>query len=127
MVLPIILGLAQAAGVGGGGILVPFCIIFFGFDTKEAVALSAFCLYIAALTRWFFNWKERHPEKDATSIDYGLATIMLPTEMLGALIGVFINITLPSVVLMVALTILLLLLFLVSVRKALFLYREERK
>jgi len=122
IILPIILALAQAGGVGGGGIIVPFCILFFGFDTKEAVAQSAFCLFIAAFTRWFVNWRERHPEKNATSIDYGLASIMLPTEMLGSLCGVFLNIIMPSVVVMIALTILLLIILGFTIKKANHLY-----
>jgi uncharacterized membrane protein YfcA len=31
--------LATMAGVGGGSIVTPFCMVFFGFATKDAVAV----------------------------------------------------------------------------------------
>lgn len=104
----------------------PFCILFFGFDAKEAVAQSAFCLLISSYTRFVVNFKERHPEKDGPSIDYGLACVMLPPGMLGALCGVFINVTMPTVVLMVALTFLLLIILGVTIWKANQLFQKER-
>jgi uncharacterized membrane protein YfcA len=42
IVLAIMLAISNAAGIGGGGIIVPIAIIFFQFSTKEAVALSNF-------------------------------------------------------------------------------------
>lgn len=44
VVLGIMIALSNAGGIGGGGIIVPIGIIFFYFKTKEAVALSNFCI-----------------------------------------------------------------------------------
>jgi len=44
IVLGIMIAFSNAAGIGGGGIIVPICIIFFQFSTKESVALSNFCI-----------------------------------------------------------------------------------
>jgi len=46
----------------------------------------------------------------------------LPTEMLGSLCGVFLNIIMPSVVVMIALTILLLIILGFTIKKANHLY-----
>lgn len=50
------------------------------------------------------------PNGQTISIDYSIATIMLPTVLIGSLIGVYLNITFPSPVLLIILTIVLLLL-----------------
>ncbi len=57
IVLPIVLALANAAGVGGGGIIVPFSIVFWSFGTKEAIALSTFSIFISSIVRYVYNWK----------------------------------------------------------------------
>jgi len=33
-----ILLISNCGGLGGGGALIPICMVFFGFDTKEAIA-----------------------------------------------------------------------------------------
>jgi hypothetical protein len=33
LLLPILLGLANNGGVGGGGLIIPICIAMFGFST----------------------------------------------------------------------------------------------
>jgi hypothetical protein len=40
-----------------------------------------------------------HPEKKAVAIDYGLAIIMLPTEMMGSFVGVIMNTAMPDLIL----------------------------
>ena len=87
------------AGVGGGGIVVSLCMMCFQFDTKSAIALSGFSILICAVLRFFYNIDQKHPEKDAVVIDYGLATVMLPTVLMGSLIGVFINVMFPALIL----------------------------
>ena len=64
LILPLILAFANAAGIGGGGIVVPFCILFYKFETKRAIALSGFSIFIASVTRYLYNWNARHPGKD---------------------------------------------------------------
>jgi len=60
----LIMLLSNVAGIGGGGIAIPMVQIFFGWeDLKEAIAISSFSICCASFGRFFFNWKERHPEK----------------------------------------------------------------
>ena len=107
IILPFLIAMANAGGIGGGGIIVPMCMLFFSFGTKEAVAVSTFTIFVSSVTRFIFNFKQKHPRKDTVAIDYGLATVMLPTVMLGSLLGVLFNILLPELIILVALTVVL--------------------
>ena len=52
--------------------------------------------------------KQRHPEKkDKVSLDYGLATVMCPTVLMGSFIGVIFNGLLPDLIIQIILTLLL--------------------
>lgn len=97
--LIVIMSLSTMAGIGGGGIVIPFCMTFFGFPTKLAIAISGFTILTCSITRYVFSLNQKHPEKDAVIIDYGLASIMLPVVMMGSMIGVLINIMFPSLLL----------------------------
>lgn len=53
----IIIGMAAASGIGGGGLVMPIVIIFFGFYAPEAVPLSNFSILTAAVLRFVMNFK----------------------------------------------------------------------
>ena len=55
--------LCTMAGVGGGGIVTPLCMVFFGFLTKDAVAVSAFATFAATFGSFITSFRNRHPEK----------------------------------------------------------------
>ena len=40
VVLTILIGFANAGGTGGGGLTVPILMTFWGFNTKESIAMS---------------------------------------------------------------------------------------
>ena len=77
--------LSNVGGIGGGGIAIPMVQLFFGWEhLKKAIAISSFSIFISTLTRFFYNWKERHPEKpNMSSLDYGLSTVMMPLTLIG--------------------------------------------
>lgn len=99
--------LSTMGGIGGGGAVVPFTMMFFGFSTKEAIAISGFAIFLCSLVRYCYTINDKHPEKDAVIIDYGLATIMLPAVMMGSMVGVLANVLLPALILQSSLTVLL--------------------
>lgn len=43
------------------------------------------------MTRFIINFNNKHPLKNATSIDYGVVTAQLPLVMLGTYLGVQVN------------------------------------
>jgi uncharacterized membrane protein YfcA len=93
-----LIALAVIAGVGGGGIMVPIMLAFFKMDTRNAIACSNFVIVTTSVTRYFTTCSERHSEKDATCIEYSLANLMLPTVLLGSIMGVWFNIAMPELV-----------------------------
>lgn len=99
IVLSVAIALSNMGGIGGGGVVVPFTMSFFGMTTKEAIAISGFSIFCSAFARYFFQFNDRHPEKDSVIIDYGLATIMLPSVMMGSMLGVLANQALPGLIL----------------------------
>jgi uncharacterized membrane protein YfcA len=84
-VFAVVKALSNIAGVGGGGISVPILIGMFGFETKRAVAISSFAIFITTLASFLLNFKKMHPEKpNVVMIDYNLVTIMMPLVLIGA-------------------------------------------
>jgi uncharacterized membrane protein YfcA len=117
--------LSTMGGIGGGGAVVPFTMMFFSFNTKESIAISGFTIFICSITRYFYQMGDKHPEKDAVIIDYGLATIMLPAVMMGSMVGVLANVMLPSLILQTSLTLLLVFLTIQAGLKAKQIYHKE--
>lgn len=98
-ILAVLMALAVMSGLGGGGIIVPLLMAFYGLETKNAVAVSGFTILLGSLMRYGFTFTHKHPNKDATCIEYGLTNIMLPIVLMGTVSGVFLNILLPNIVL----------------------------
>lgn len=85
IIFAIVMALSNIAGVGGGGVAIPIIMAFFFFNTKPAIAISSFSIFITTFARFFMNFRERHPEKDnVVVIDYDLVCIMMPTTLAGA-------------------------------------------
>lgn len=52
MILPILLGMANVGGIGGGGIIIPTLMTAWGFETKGAIAISNITIFVGALLRF---------------------------------------------------------------------------
>jgi len=52
-----VIALSCMAGIGGGGVVVPLCMVFFNFGTKNAVAISGFCILLCSIIRFIYNRK----------------------------------------------------------------------
>ena len=125
VVLTVFMALAVMSGIGGGGIIVPLLMVFYKLSTKGAIAVSGFTILTGSICRYAMTLKQRHPDKDATCVDYGLTNIMLPTVLVGSITGVFFNIVLPDIILQSCLTLLLAYLSIQSGCKARSIYRKE--
>lgn len=102
---------ANVAGIGGGGVAIPMAMYFFNLEFKQAVGISCFSIMCATIARFFFNFKEKHPEKPTCCvIDHSMASIMMPLTLLGSLIGTFIFKSFPDLVLIIVLTLMLIVL-----------------
>ena len=98
-VFAIIKALSNIAGIGGGGVSVPILMGMFYFDTKPAVAISSFAIFITTLATFIINFRKKHPEKpNVVIIDYSVVTIMMPCTLAGSQIGGLILVLFPSLV-----------------------------
>ena len=100
--------MANVGGVGGGGLIIPFLMTFWGFTTKESIAISNMTIAVGAIIRFFMSLKQQHPDKPATNIDYGIVIVMMPLVLTGTIIGVLVNVIVSSLTLAIILTALLL-------------------
>lgn len=62
--------LANATGIGGGGIHVPILMLIFNFTTHEAIPLSKSLILGGAMVSVCMNYKKMHPTEHRTLIDY---------------------------------------------------------
>lgn len=73
------------AGVGGGAIVTPLCMVFFGFTIKDAVAVSSFSTLCATFANFLANFRNRHPyKKNQALLDYSVCSLMMPATLAGA-------------------------------------------
>ena len=120
-----ILAMCNSAGVGGGFVIVPLCLILFRFSTTHSVALSNFNIFISSLTRFIYDFRVKHPLKKAVGVNYEIVMIMLPCTLLGALFGVQINQILPVIGIMITLAILLVFMGFKSLSSAIKKFKKE--
>ena len=124
--LPLLLGLANMGGIGGGGLVIPLAIGCWGFSTNEAVAISNSTVFLGAVLRYVgFSIMQRHPNADRTIIDYNLAMIMMPAVLLGGFLGMYISEILPEALITIVLTLILIYLTYTTCKKTVALYRKE--
>ena len=107
IILPILLALANVGGIGGGGVIIPITMACFEFTTKEAIAISGFTILAGAVARFTMDINKKHPEKDATIVDYGIIIVMMPLVLAGSFIGVLVNLSFPGIILSAVLTLIL--------------------
>jgi len=62
-----------------------------------------------------------------SSLDYGLASIMMPLTLIGTQVGAFLYLVCPDLVINIILTLLLVYLWIKSMKKAIQVYQEEKE
>lgn len=125
LLLGFLIAMCNAGGIGGGEIIVPIILIFFSFATKQAIALSNCGIFAGSLARFILNYRQRHPHKDAKSIDYSIVMVMLPMVLLGSTIGVQANTVLPELILLIGMTTLIVFIAIKSIFNAIKVRRKE--
>ena len=116
-------------GIGGGGIVIPITIFFFGFDVKSAIALSNATIAVASICRYLLNLKRSHPLKDGkgVQVDYSVAAIMLPAIVVGVIAGGIVNRLLPDYLLAIILIVLLVTMIISTLIKYCQIVKDERE
>lgn len=105
--------------------MIPFTMLLYVMTTKEAICLTSFALICTSLARFLQTFNDGHPEKDACVIDYNIATVMMPAVLLGSFIGAFLNIIMPTLIILIALTVILFAMAIQAGIKYVQIYRKE--
>ena len=102
------LGMASVAGLGGGIVFVPLMMAFYHFKPSRVVILSLAVVFESGLIRTFgFSFWAKHPEKDATEIDFNTIQVAYPLFLVGSYLGVLTSMILPDILLCAFLTVIL--------------------
>jgi uncharacterized membrane protein YfcA len=124
--------LSNAGGLGGGGILIPFLLIFFKLSIFESVPIANLFGLIASLTRFLINFRQMHPNPKKAAhgklcVEYEIVMLTMPLLYLGTLFGVQIGTIISEVALAITLAGTLALVTYSTSLKALSLYRKENE
>ena len=99
---------------------------FFHLETKPAIALSSFLIFVTGLSTFLLNFKSKHPEKpNMVLIDYNIVTIMVGTTLAGSHIGAMLLVVFPPLIIQVLLMITLIALFFNTLYQAITLTKKE--
>ena len=96
-----------AAGIGGGGLLVPMYAIVLGLGPKLAVPVSKATIFGVAIGNVALITRRRHPRAARPLIDYSIAVLMQSGVLLGVVLGVLLNLVLPEIVIVIVLALVL--------------------
>lgn len=89
--------MTNTAGIGGGTVLAPIFFIFFDFIGSEAAFLSKSTIFAGAFANLIFIAAKRDPNQPSKLlVDYKLATILLPSCLIGTSMGVPLSNFLPN-------------------------------
>ena len=99
--------LASAAGIGGGGLVVPVYSYVLGTGVAFASPISTATILGVALGKNFISIQRRHPMLVRPLINYDLATYIQITVFLGTIIGVVLYGILPDIVITMLLALVL--------------------
>jgi len=99
--------LCAAAGTGGGGLYTATLILVGGVTVHQAIPLSYAAVFGVGCGSFAFLVLSRHPQANRPLIDYLLCLILEPLTLLGAVFGVFLNLTFPAFILVVLLSVVL--------------------
>jgi uncharacterized membrane protein YfcA len=99
--------LSAAAGTGGGGLYTAIFLAIPKMTAHQAMPLSYITVFGVACGSFAFLVQSRHPHAKRPLIDYLLCLIIEPFTLLGAMFGVFLNVTFPSFIIVILLALVL--------------------
>ena len=121
----LLLGMANASGLGGGVIMIPLLITVFLFSTHQSVALSLTIATVGSGTAYLAKMSSHRPGSTRSLVDYEVAMLMQPGMLAGVIYGVILNVVFPSWLLLVMLATLLLYMCVTSFQKGLRVFKAE--
>jgi len=119
------IALAAPTGTGGGGILVPMYMIIGHFSPHSAIPLSKATILGGAIANNLINIQRRHPFANRPLVDYDSLQILVPSLLIGTILGVFLNAVSPAWLVTFGLVVSLGYSFSIAAKKAWAMYVEE--
>merc|ERR1719420_2659626 len=87
--------LCSAGGIGGGGVYVTVLMVVAKLAPRDAVPLSKAIVFLGSLSSLALNLRKMAIAKPGTTskslIDYSICRIVVPSSLLGTLLGVLFN------------------------------------
>eukprot|EP01083_Nonionella_stella_P162806 534870_1 len=100
--------IAAGGGLGGGGVFVPIYILILGYPTKFAESLSQDSIFCGYIVNLIMNLKKSHPtRKHRPLTDFSTLLIFEPMLLVGTIIGVFLNVIFPDILILILLALVL--------------------
>ncbi|EGR33919.1 hypothetical protein IMG5_031030 [Ichthyophthirius multifiliis] len=98
VLLPILVGIGNVGGLGGGIIKVPLLMILMNYQQRKATFIS-YCIVLGGcLANSLLILRKQHPLKKKPLIDYNIIMIINPMVILGTNIGIILNVIFPEIV-----------------------------
>lgn len=127
VILFFISAIANAGGIGGGGLVMPILLLVLKFYTNEAIPISKLMIFSGALTSFLLGFKVKHPFRNAISIDYNIPALLCPALLLGTMTGVSMNKVFPPVIIILSLSAVLILNTFKTLKRAISIHKKETK
>ncbi len=119
--------LSNAAGLGGGTVMIPAFVVLFYFETHTAVPLAQVMVFVGAIGAVALKLQNRHPTRDRPLIFYKFIILVQSPMLLGATFGAITNTILPAWLIELMLAITLSAITYSSTKKGITLFRKETK
>ena len=130
LILPFFLALASAAGIGGGGVIVPLLLIVSKFPSYYSIPLSVTTIVGVSIIAFFMLINLKHPDPNAHGrplIAFDVAILLLPGALAGTVLGVLLNAISPSWLVLAIIFVVLSYSAFGTVKKGLELYKKENQ
>ena len=102
---------AVVAGVGGGGLYVPILMLILGFNADAAVPLSKAMILGAAYVNVIYLWDlkvfDKVNNRHMAAVDMNACLLLQPMCLAGTVLGAFLNVILPNILIIVLLCLVL--------------------
>jgi uncharacterized membrane protein YfcA len=119
--------LSNAGGIGGGGLLIPILLLMLNFYTHEAIPISKLMIFTGAITSYILGFRQRHPTRNAITIDYNIPFLIVPMLLFGTMVGVTLNKVTPPWLILINLTLVLVVNTYKTYTKGRDLYKKEKQ
>merc|ERR1719453_1951663 len=99
--------LANAAGIGGGGIFVAILLFFMDLTPYDAIPLSKSLIFTGSVMSFVASYRRVHEVTGKPLLSFPLVKNIVPMAIVGTLFGVFFNVRVPAFLIVVCLSLLL--------------------